>query len=84
VRDAVNIARRGTPAVALVTERFWPQGVFVASSVGMPDVPRVEIPHPIAGLPRAAMTEAAARVMPAILAALRDAGGPDGPRAAAR
>jgi hypothetical protein len=49
VRDGINIARLGVPAVALVTEEFWPQGDFVASSLGMPDVPRIKLPHPVAG-----------------------------------
>lgn len=35
--------------MALVTEDFWPQGDFVANSVGMPDIPRVRLPHPVAG-----------------------------------
>jgi hypothetical protein len=37
------------PVVSLVTEDFWDQGNFVAKSLGMPDVPRVKLPHPIAG-----------------------------------
>lgn len=37
------------PAVSLVTEEFWDQGNFVARSLGMPDIPRVQLPHPIAG-----------------------------------
>jgi len=49
VRDGINLANLGIPAVALVTEEFWPQGDFVAESLGMPDVPRVMLPHPIAG-----------------------------------
>jgi len=49
VRDGINLANLGIPAVALVTEEFWPQGDFVAESLGMPDVPRVKLPHPIAG-----------------------------------
>jgi len=49
VRDGVNLARLGIPAVALVTEDFWPQGNFVAQSLGMPDIPRVQLPHPLAG-----------------------------------
>ena len=43
------MARRGVPVVSLVTEEFWEQGNFVARSLGMPDVPRVQLPHPIAG-----------------------------------
>ena len=49
MRDGVNLARLGIPAVALVTEDFWPQGHFVAQSLGMPDIPRVQLPHPLAG-----------------------------------
>lgn len=43
------MARRGVPVVSLVTEEFWEQGNFVARSLGMPDLPRVQLPHPIAG-----------------------------------
>jgi len=49
VRDGVKIARKGMPVVSLVTEEFWAQGNFVAQSLGMPEVPRVQLPHPIAG-----------------------------------
>ena len=35
MRDGINIARRGVPAVALVTEDFWPQGDFIANSLGI-------------------------------------------------
>lgn len=45
--------------MALVTEDFWPQGNFVAQSLGMPAVPRVQLPHPIAGTGEARMTEVA-------------------------
>ncbi len=36
--------------MTLITEDFWEQGSFVANSLGMPDIPRVKLPHPIAGL----------------------------------
>jgi hypothetical protein len=49
VRDGISFARRNLPAVAIVSEAFWAQGDFVARSVGMPDIPRVQIPHPVAG-----------------------------------
>ena len=61
MRDGINIARRGVPVVALVTEDFWAQGDFVAQSLGMPDVPRVRLPHPIAGTGEARMEEVAER-----------------------
>lgn len=49
MRDGVKMARRGVPVVSLVTEEFWEQGNFVARSLGMPDLPGVQLPHPIAG-----------------------------------
>ena len=50
MRDGYNIAQRGFPVVTLITEDFWEQGSFVAKSLGMPDIPRVRLPHPVAGL----------------------------------
>jgi hypothetical protein len=60
----------GIPAVALVTEEFWPQGDFVAESLGMPDVPRVRLPHPVAGTGVKNMKKVAAEVAPAVIKAL--------------
>ena len=70
MRDGIELARRGVPAVALVTEAFWQQGDFVARSVGMPDVPRVRLPHPVAGTGAKAMSRVAQDVLPAVLGAL--------------
>jgi hypothetical protein len=70
VRDGVSIAKLGIPAVALVTEDFWPQGDFVAASLGMPDVPRVKLPHPVAGTGKANMRKVAEEVAPLIMRAL--------------
>jgi hypothetical protein len=70
VRDGINIAKLGIPAVALVTEEFWPQGDFVAKSLGMPDVPRVQLPHPVAGTGTENMKAIAAQVAPKVIEAL--------------
>jgi hypothetical protein len=70
VRDGINLARRGIPAVALVTEEFVPQSEFVARSAGMPDIPRVILPHPVAGTGRPAMRDLAQRSIGSMLAAL--------------
>ena len=70
MRDGVNVARRGLPAVALVTDEFWSQGDFVAGSLGMPDLPRVRLPHPVAGTGQVNMRKVAERIAPAVLAAL--------------
>ena len=70
MRDGISIARLGIPAVALVTEDFWPQGDFVARSLGMPDVPRVKLPHPVAGTGSANLNNVAEQVVEQIVDAL--------------
>ena len=70
MRDAVLLAERQIPAVALVTEEFWPQGDFVARAVGMPDVPRVQLPHPVAGSGHQAMAIVAEKIQHEIISAL--------------
>ena len=49
MRDGINLAKLNVPAIALVTSDFWSQGNFVARASGMSEVPRVELPHPVAG-----------------------------------
>ena len=70
MRDGINVARLGIPAVALVTSDFWAQGNFVATAAGMPDVPRVQLPHPVASTGRARMREIAFEVRAQIISAL--------------
>jgi hypothetical protein len=71
VRDGINLAREGLPAVALVTEPFWEQGCAVAEGAGMPDVPRLMLPYPIAGQPQARLREIARDNASAVLELLR-------------
>ena len=71
MRDGIAVANLGIPAVSLVTEKFWPQGDFVANSIGMPDLPRVRLPHPTGGTGREHMARIAQAVVPDIVAALR-------------
>ena len=70
MRDGIAIARLGIPSVALVTEKFWPQGDFVAQSLGMPDAPRLRLPHPVAGTGEANLAQVADAVAPAVIEAL--------------
>lgn len=70
MRDGITVAKLGIPSVALVTEDFWPQGDFVANSLGMPEAPRVRLPHPVAGTGMENMRAVAERVIPEIIAAL--------------
>jgi hypothetical protein len=67
----VRFAERGLPAVALVTEKFWSQGASVAAFAGMPDLPRVQLPHPVAGRDREDMAVIARAVAEQIVAGLR-------------
>jgi len=69
VRDGIATARNGIPCIALVTEDFWPQGDFVAQSLGMPALPRVQLPHPVAGSGKANMQVIAEEITPKIIAA---------------
>ena len=62
MRDGVNIAKKGLPSIALVTDDFWAQGEFVARSVGMPSAPRVKLPHPVAGTGVSRISEVAEQV----------------------
>lgn len=73
MRDGILMARRDTPVVALVTDEFWAQGDFVARAGGMPDVPRVRLPHPVAGTGADHMATVAAGVVDEIIAAWRGA-----------
>jgi len=63
--------------VALVTEQFWLQGDSVATSAGMPDIPRVRLPHPVAGSGRDAMRRVADDLAAHIVAVLRGTAAPD-------
>ena len=67
MRDGTNLARLGIPAVALVTEEFWPQGDFVAKSLGMPDIPRVQLPHPLAGTGAENLRVVAEQIVPTLI-----------------
>ena len=49
MRDGIAVARKGKPAVAIVTSKFRVQGDFVAGAEGLPDTPRVEEPPPVPG-----------------------------------
>jgi hypothetical protein len=77
VRDGIEVARRGGAAVALVTEVFWPQGESVAAAAGMPDIPRLRLPHPVAGSGHAAMGEVAESIAARVVAVLRGEATPD-------
>ena len=53
--------------MAIVTSKFSVQGDFVARAEGMPDIPRVEVPHPVAGSGADVMAATAAHVCAQII-----------------
>lgn len=63
--------------MALVTEQFWLQGDSVAASAGMPDLPRLRLPHPVAGTGHEAMGRVATDLAERIVAVLRGHDAPD-------
>ena len=70
MRDGIEAARLGIPAVSLVTETFWPQGDFVAMSEGMTDLPRIQLPHPVAGSGTEHMAKVAVEIRDQIVRSL--------------
>lgn len=70
MRDAILSARLGLPSTALVTEEFWKQGDFVARAAGMPEIPRIKLPHPVAGTGKESMAAIAALLVPSIVQTL--------------
>ena len=67
--------------VALVTEPFWQQGDLIALSGGMPDVPRIRLPHPVAGSSAEEMAALADHIVPRLLEVLRGESLADNPPA---
>ena len=67
MRDGYNIAKKGMPVVSLITDDFWGQGTFVAKSLGIADIPRVKLPHAVAGLGEVKIAAIADRVVDTIL-----------------
>jgi hypothetical protein len=70
VRDAVAFALLGTPVVALVTQRFADEARFVARAAGVPEVPIVILPHPVAGRDREFHQQLSRAIAPVVVEAL--------------
>jgi hypothetical protein len=70
IRDAANLARNGIPVVAIVTEKFADEAYFVARATGIPDLPIVALPHPVAGRDKAYQQGLAADIAATLVEAL--------------
>ncbi len=57
--------------MAFVTDMFWEQGRFTARAAGMPDAPRLRLPHPCAGSGQEHLTQVARAAAPEVLRLLR-------------
>jgi hypothetical protein len=77
VRDGITLARAGVPVVILVTRRFREEGAFLARALGMPDVPFVFLPHPVAGRSAEFHRALAQAVAPAVVSAMLNAASTD-------
>jgi len=55
VLDAINLEKRGIPAVAVVTEPFVKTASAVTELNGVPGYPFVVVPHPFGSLDTAAV-----------------------------
>lgn len=70
VGDSITIANLHTPVVAVIADRFWQQSELVARAHGFSDLPRVEIPYPVAGTGADNLRRVAKGVAPDVLHAL--------------
>jgi hypothetical protein len=67
VRDLVGIEKLGTPTVGIHTNFFTKAERWVAESEGLPDLRSIEIPHPLAGLPRGTIRNRAITILDDII-----------------
>lgn len=70
-RDAMAFAELGVPTATLICDVFWDYAGWMARTMGMPALPRVRIPYPVAGTGEARQREVARAAVPEILLALR-------------
>jgi hypothetical protein len=70
VHDSIDLESRGTPTVFVASEEFRDAARVQADALGMPDVARVFVPHPIQDRTDAEMTALADGAVDAIVAAL--------------
>ena len=67
MHDAIEIEKRGVPAVAICTEPFISSAKAMSRLGGIPDYPFVILPHPMAHLSPDALRDYAIRAAPEAL-----------------
>ena len=73
VQDGILLARAGVPVAILVTQRFREEATFLARALGIPGVPFIFLPHPVAGREAAFHKARAQAVAPAVVSAMLNA-----------
>ena len=66
-RDAIAFAERGIPSVTLICDVFWKYSEWMQGALGMTNIPRVQIPYPVAGTSEKSQRDVAELVAPQIL-----------------
>jgi hypothetical protein len=75
IRDAVELEFMGVPTAVIVSEWFEPLGHMEADSLGLPDMPLLVVPHPIANRPAEELIEIGRRLADRAIAGLTTGGG---------
>ena len=70
LHDSVEMEQQGRPAVTVVTEAFEAAAVARAAALGLPDHPRVTVPHPLASRRGDEVAQMATTAAAAVVAAL--------------
>ena len=70
MHDSIDLESRGTPTVFVASAEFREAARVQAEALGMPDVARVFVPHPIQDRTDAEMAALADGAVDAIVAAL--------------
>lgn len=67
MHDAVELERRGIPAVAICTEEFRHGGAAIAEMRGAPNYPFALVPHPLGVLDDEALAGRARVALPQVV-----------------
>ena len=71
IHDAVELEKRGTPTVSILTDEFSSLGKMEAQALSMPRLPTVIIPHPVGGIKEREVEDKAKKALGEILKAMK-------------
>jgi hypothetical protein len=67
-----QLRKRGLIAAVVTSEKFMKLGTAQARVFGVPDLPLLEIPHPLGGLSMDKVRERAATALPQLVKVIRE------------